>query len=146
MELLDEEGRPLLRIDRVLARRLKGGARAGAAFAPWLLSVKWQVDTSEIVPALGMIGSWLVLTDGSPTGQSIIQGLRERGASVLVAEPGHCFECCGGGRYVVSPHDPADFSQLLSQARIAATGEPDSRCRVSFTFGACARFRYRRTT
>ena len=40
-----------------------------------------------------------------------------------MAEPGHCFECCGGGRYVVSPHDPADFSQLLSQARIAATGD-----------------------
>jgi NADPH:quinone reductase-like Zn-dependent oxidoreductase/acyl carrier protein len=123
VELFDEEGRPLLRIDRVLARKLEGGARADAEFAPWLLSVKWQVDTSDVALVLGAIGSWIVLTDGSPTGQSIIQGLQERGASVLVAEPGERFEFCGGGRYVVSPHGPADFSQLLSQARMAPTGD-----------------------
>jgi phthiocerol/phenolphthiocerol synthesis type-I polyketide synthase E len=82
------------------------GARAG----DWLHVPAWT-RAPLTAAANAEPSAWLVLADGAGVGARLAEGLRARGHTVTVAEPGERFGRAGGG-WTVRPGSAADLAAL----------------------------------
>ena len=60
-------------------------------------------------------GTWLVLTDSSPVGRSVVSELGRRGARVIVATPGVVYSRTAENSYRLDPADPDQLVRLLEE-------------------------------
>jgi acyl transferase domain-containing protein len=77
----------------------------------WFYRTNWK--SAPLPEVSAGAGPWLVLTDGTSTGQKLIEELRKLNASVITVTAGGKFDAPGENAYVLNPSSPNDFAHLF---------------------------------
>jgi acyl transferase domain-containing protein/acyl carrier protein len=117
IEVLDEDGRPLIDLTGLRVQRL-GRAALPDPLAECAYSVVWhRKDLPAGAPAKApsKAGVWLVFGDEQGCGAALAQELRARGDTCVEVEAGPAFKREQPTRWAIDPSKPEDYQRLLRE-------------------------------
>ncbi len=119
----DEEGRPLVSIERLWLQRLARlelpDALSGCVFV-----TDWSPSPLRVEREQPADGTWIVLTDEGGVGRDAAAALRLRGHRTIEVARGLEYSQSDADHLTVRPSSPEDFERLVREAIAASDGPP----------------------
>ncbi|MCU0286299.1 MAG: amino acid adenylation domain-containing protein, partial [Acidobacteria bacterium] len=100
--------------------KITGKTNARKDIDQWFYLPQWKA--APVVPAAnpggGSVGKWLVFTDESDFGKSLVNRLQQGGAEISQVKAGSSFARLADGLYTLNPGRPGDYIDLLKSLAI----------------------------
>jgi len=85
------------------------------AFKDWIYETEWQSTAIPEIQELKPNNVWLIFTEiENEISPLLVATLHEHRQKCILVQPGKSFQKLGDDHFIINPHNPEDFVQLLS--------------------------------